>query len=150
MGHQFVIPDLVQSHHLTYKKITLPFSLHLFSLACHRKKGELLLNCFPLFPGLEFFNFIYWSRCSSASLLKAACSRHCTALPRSLIPQFTGVSSKPFPRIAFSYLTQECVLSLGIWHPAAGGCLWIKAQCPCPNSVPLCRPSQLQSSQGIS
>lgn len=77
MGHQFVIPDLLQNLRLTSEKITSAQSLHLFRLASHSEEGMLLLNQVLLFsPGFELFNCIDWFRCSKACLLKATCSRH--------------------------------------------------------------------------
>ena len=101
------------------------------------------------FPGFEFFNFLYWSRCSKASMPTATCSIHCVAPPRSPLTQLASLSSKSSLAVAFSCLTQVCVLSLGIRHPVTGGCSCMKPQPPAPTQHSSAGPSQFQSSHGV-
>lgn len=71
-----------------------------------------------LLAGIFFVNFlfyfIYWSRYSTASLLKATWTRHYAVQPRSPLPELSGLSSKYPPGIV------QCCLTLGyvpsLWH----------------------------------
>ena len=121
-----------------------------FHLAHHSEERQLLLTLVLLFfPGFEFFNFLYWSRCSKASMPTATCSIHCVAPPRSPLTQLASLSSKSSLAVAFSCLTQVCVLSLGIRHPVTGGCSCMKPQPPAPTQHSSAGPSQFQSSHGV-
>lgn len=121
-----------------------------FHLAHHSEERALLLNLVLLFfPGFEFFNFLYGSRCSKASMTTATCSIHCAVPPRSLLTQLAGLSSKPSLAVAFSSLTQVCVPSLGIRPPVTGICSRMKPQPPAPTQHSSAGPSQFQSSHGV-
>lgn len=110
MGHQFVIPGLVQSLHLTYEKIDLSYFSYHFSLACHSEGEELLLNLLLLFffPGFGFFSVIYWVQMFKGKFAN------------SLMQLITLITTVGQPQLSWSCLqlphSRACSLPM---HPAS-------------------------------
>ena len=117
-----------------------------FHLAYHSEERKLLLNLVLLFfPGFEFFNFLYWSRCSKASMLTAMKHPLCcsTQIPTNPVgrPQLQAFSCSCLQ------LPHSSVCSFPGYPASGDSCM--KPQPPAPTQYSSAGPPQFQSSCGI-